>query len=76
MSKASITNIKKVEKQDTVPKLELMGILLAANLATFCIEAMKEFKFRKKIIWSDSKVALAQCSTIKSNKTAFVHNRV
>ena len=76
MSKARITNIKKIELQDTIPKLEMMGMLLAANLAKFCLEAMNNYPFKKKIIWSDSKVALAQCSASKSNKNTFVHNRV
>ena len=51
-------------------------MLLAANLAKFCLEAMKNHPFKKKIIWSDSKVALAQCSASKSNKNTFIHNRV
>ena len=53
-----------------------MGMLLAANLAVFCLEAMKNYSFKKKILWVDSKVALAQCSATKSNKNTFVHNRV
>ena len=75
MSKAKITSQKKIAQEDTIPKLEMMAIVLAANLANFCLEAMSRYKIHKKIIWSDSRVALAQCSA-KSNKTSFIHNRV
>ena len=75
MSKAKITSAKKTSKEDTIPKLEMMAIVLAANLANFCLEAMSTYNIRKKIIWSDSRVALAQLSA-KSNKTSFIHNRV
>ena len=76
MSKAKITPIKQTDNEDTIPKLEMMGIVLAANLASFCLEALKDYKFKKKIIWSDSRVALAQCSAKKSHKSSFVHNRI
>ena len=76
MSKAKITSIKKSNSTDTIPKLEMMGMLIAANLSKFCLETMKNYNISKKIIWSDSKVVLAQCSSVKSNKNAFVHNRV
>ena len=36
---------------------------------------MNRVTFKRKVIWSDSKVALAQCEA-RTNKRIFVHNRV
>ena len=42
MSKAKVTTLKRIENEDTTPKNELMGMLLAANLAKFCLETLNK----------------------------------
>ena len=38
MNKAKVTTLKRLENEDTTPKNELMGMLLAANLAELCLK--------------------------------------
>ena len=74
-SKGKVVSPNKCPKQDTIPKLELMGIVMAASAAANLIKAYDKINFKRKILWSDNKTALSQCSRI-SNDTNFVHNRV
>ncbi|XP_064087427.1 uncharacterized protein LOC135202106 [Macrobrachium nipponense] len=62
-------------KELTVPKLELMALLLGARLCEFIVETFEENKFEKIIVWSESKVALGWLVT-KNNLPVFVKNRV
>ncbi|XP_068213370.1 uncharacterized protein [Palaemon carinicauda] len=71
MAKGRVAPIKEL----TVPKLELMALLLGARLCEFIFESFEENKFEKIIIWSDSKVALGWLVT-KINLPVFVKNRV
>ena len=66
---------KKHPKIDTIPKLELMGILMSANTASNLLEAYSDITFHRKVLWSDSQTALGQCQ-ILVNKSHFVHNRI
>ncbi|XP_068211787.1 uncharacterized protein [Palaemon carinicauda] len=71
MAKGRVAPIKEL----TVPKLELMALLLGARLCEFIVETFEEDKFEKIIICSDSKVALGWLVT-KNNLPVFVKNRV
>ena len=39
-AKAKIIGLNKQPKIDTIPKLELMAILIGANIANYCIDAL------------------------------------
>ena len=60
---------------NTTPKLELMGILLLANLMECCIIDLKLPKETEKFLWSDSTTALQWLSS-NETKDVFVFNRV
>ena len=74
-AKGRVVSPKKCPKKDTIPKLELMGIVVAANIANNLVKVYDNLKFQKKILWSDNKTALSQCSK-PVNDLNFVHNRV
>ena len=75
LAKGKTVARKKRPKIDTIPKLELMGILMSANAAANILEAYSNIIFHKKVLWSDSQTALGQCQVLV-NKSHFVHNRV
>ena len=52
-----------------------MGLTVAANLIRSIKEAYPMVEPMRKVLWCDSKVVLAQCSSL-NNDLAFVHNRV
>ena len=74
-SKGKVVSPKRCPKGDTIPKLELMGVVMAANMAKNLLKAYEDIQFSKKVIWSDSQTVLCQLSQ-QVNKTNFVHNRV
>lgn len=59
----------------TIPRLELCGALLGANLGARCLKALN-LTPTKIIAWCDSKVVLAWLATHPSKWTPFVANRV
>ena len=73
-SKAKIVAINKEPKIDTIPKLELMALVIGSNVAVYCIDALFHIEIVTLYIWSDSKTALSWCSYDK--KEEFVSNRV
>ena len=74
-SKGKVVSPKRCPVKDTIPKLELMGVVMAANMAANLLKAYKNVKFAKKVLWSDSKTVLGQLSQ-SFNKVNFVQNRV
>ena len=72
-SKGRIT--KKIPVIDTIPRLELLGLTLAAVLVPTILQAYPKLKFARKVLWSDSTCVLGQCSSL-SNDKAYVHNGV
>ena len=71
IAKAKVAPIKKV----TIPRLELMALLLAARLLKFINEVYGLEKFCQTVVWSDSKAALGWLVS-KHAQTVFVRNRV
>ena len=74
-SKAKIVAINKEPKIDTIPKLELMALVIGSNVAVYCIDALFHIEIVTLYIWSDSKTALSWCSSY-DKKEEFVSNRV
>ena len=74
-AKAKIIGINKQPKIDTIPKLELMAILIGANIANYCIDALFSIEIETLYLWSDSRTALSWCSSYDI-KEEFVSNRV
>ncbi|XP_064082966.1 uncharacterized protein LOC135198977 [Macrobrachium nipponense] len=71
MAKGRVAPIKEL----TIPKLELMALLLGARMAKFIIDSFDEKEFKQLYVWSDSKVALSWI--VSSNVLpVFVRNRV
>ncbi|XP_066984713.1 uncharacterized protein [Macrobrachium rosenbergii] len=70
MTKARVAPIKEL----TVPKLELMALLLPARMAKFIKESFEKDEFVELFVWSDSKVALSWLVS-KSVLPAFVKNK-
>ena len=75
MGKAKIVGKDKAPKVDTMPKLELMALVMGSFLAKYCIEALFHVKINNLFLWSDSKTALSWCSSYDV-KEDFVSNRV
>ena len=75
-SKGKVVSPQRCPKTDTIPKLELMGVVMSANAAVNLLKAYSNLKFSRKVLWSDSQTVLDQCASIVANKTNFVHNRV
>ena len=74
-SQAKIVGKDKEPKRDTIPKLELMALLIGSILASYCIKAAFHVKFTELYLWGDSKTALSWCSSYDI-KEDFVSNRV
>ena len=74
-AKGKVVSTKKCPVKDTIPKLELMGVLIAANMAATLLTTYSDVKFVRKILWSDSKTVLGQLSS-PLNKVDFVQNGV
>ena len=74
-SQAKIVGKDKEPKKDTIPKLELMALLIGSILASYCINAAFHVKFAELYLWGDSKTALSWCSSYDI-KEDFVSNRV
>ena len=75
MAKGKVEPINKVAKGDTIPKGELLAILIAANLVCFLKDAIKQLSDKPIYVWSDNRPALSWCSQTEM-ETRFVHNRV
>ena len=75
LARGKAVSPRKCPTTDTIPKLELMGLVMSANTAVNIITAYSDLRFKRKILWSDSTTALHQCSS-PFNKTNFVQNRV
>ena len=74
-SKGKVVARKKCPKIQTIPKLELMGMVMSAYAAVNILESYSDITFRRKVLWCDSQTVLGQCQTLV-NKSHFVHNRV
>ena len=74
-AKGKVVSRTTYPKVDTIPKLELTSIVVAANIANIIMDAHPNLKFSKKVIWNDSKAVLGQCSK-PVNPNNYVHNRV
>ncbi|XP_045541631.1 uncharacterized protein LOC123723122 [Papilio machaon] len=59
----------------TIPKLELLGALLAANLSKLVLESLR-CPVSKSVHWCDSRVALAWLNICPSKLKSFVANKV
>lgn len=77
MAKAKLTPPIKERsiKEDTIPRWELLGMLMGAQIADFVTKDIDILSNKKIYIWGDSKVALSWCSSddLKDN---FVIRRV
>ncbi|CAL4069072.1 unnamed protein product, partial [Meganyctiphanes norvegica] len=74
-SQAKIVGKDKAPKVDTIPKLELMALLIGSILASYCVKALFHVKISAIYLWGDSKTALSWCSSYDV-KEDFVSNRV
>ena len=74
-AKGKVVSRTTYPKKDTIPKLELTSIVMAANIANMVMEAHPYLQFTRKIIWNDSRAVLGQCAK-PVNKDNYVHNRV
>jgi len=72
MSKARVAPVKRM----TLPRLELMGSLLAARLLKFVIKALNLPSTISYFCWTDSQVALAWIKGSPDRWKQFVANRV
>ena len=66
---------KKGGPGNTIPKLELTAMKIAANLVVFCQNALEVPKENRVIIWCDAQAVLAWVSSANLANT-FVHERV
>ena len=62
-------------KEDTIPRWELLGMLMGAQIANFVTKDIDILSNKKIYIWGDSKVALSWCSS-EDLKDNFVIRRV
>ena len=70
LSKSKVAPIKRI----TVPRLELLGAVLAAQLLDFACRALRLDK-ENSVCWSDSKVVLSWIQSDSSRWKPFVANR-
>ena len=77
MAKAKLTPPIKERsiKEDTIPRWELLGMLMGAQIADFVTKDIDILSDKKIYIWGDSKVALSWCSS-EDLKDNFVIRRV
>ena len=75
MAKGKVEPLQKVSKRDTIPKGELLALVIAANLTCFLKDAIPQLADKPSFMWSDSRAVLSWCSQ-NEIKTRFVHNRV
>ena len=75
MAKGKVEPLQKVKNRDTIPKGELMALVIAANLVCFLKDAIRQLADKPVFLWSDNKGALSWCSQ-REIKTRFVYNRV
>ena len=74
-AKGKVVSRTAYPKRDTIPKLELTSIVMAAFVANQVLDAHPHLQFTRKIIWNDSRAVLAQCEK-PVNKDNYVNNRV
>ena len=74
-AKAKIVGTDGPPKTNTIPKLELMSLVIGSNLAVYCIDALFHIKINSLFLWNDSKTALYWCSSYDI-KEEFVSNRI
>ena len=72
-AKSKIT--KRLPPVETIPKLELDALNLSATIINAIKKSFPHIQFSRKVLWSDSMVALAQCTAPK-HQMAYIHNRV
>ena len=78
LSKGKVKSLKgspKGDKADTIPKLELMAMLLGARMYNFLGNILKFTKSNNVYLWSDARVVLDWLNSPEINST-FVHRRV
>lgn len=63
-------------KQMTLPRLELCGAHLLAQLIAYCLSVLNELSFTSHYLWCDSTVALTWLKTPSYRLKTFVANRV
>ncbi|KAJ0169299.1 hypothetical protein K1T71_015183 [Dendrolimus kikuchii] len=71
----SKTKVAPIEKELTIPRLELCGAVLAAKLL-FEVSQIMDIQKENLFAWSDSTVVLAWLRGLPSRWTTFVSNRV
>lgn len=62
-------------KEQTIPRLELLGNLLLARLIS-SVKSAYQLPFHKTFLWTDSRVTLAWIKSINKEYKTFVQNRV
>lgn len=73
ISKSRVSPLKEM----TIPKMELVAILLAVRLSRFIVNTfIQEIVFEHIYFWSDSTCALSWVVNPKEHKNIFVRNRV
>ena len=62
-------------KPHTIPRMELMGVVLGTRLTTLVKEQFKQLTITQTTLWTDSLIVLSWIRSMKPLPT-FVHNRV